>query len=759
MLFSNPDYPVFLIAVVVLYALARTSLRATWAKVGLMVVFADLVYVLISKEPARLWDPLGGWVWGAVAASGAEPGQFATAFAQHTAAWWMYLVGGGVVIAAVWAGRRWGLAVASERGERRVAIGLVVALVAIGGLVLLGTPAGKTHSSVLPLAAISQAFAQLGHLGVLAIVGFAIGASLRTATQTLSRVILLFVVSALFYQAWAIAMHGAYRYLLALLLGTIVLDYYLAIWIEQAVTARRRKLLLLVSLVSNLGILCIFKYFDFFTQDVLHLPMKPLQLVLPAGISFHTFQSLSYTIDVYRRELKATRSVTEFATFVLFFPQLVAGPIVRAADLLPQLRTLPSLHPTLAADGAFRIVVGLWKKIALADTLDAVLVARVFAAPAHFSSLETAAAVVGFALQIYLDFSAYSDIAIGSAQLLGFRLPENFDAPYRAANLQEFWRRWHQSLSTWLRDYLYIPLGGGRGPAWFVYRNLLLTMLLGGLWHGASWNFVIWGALHGAGLGVTRWFQRRFDDGALGGRRAVAAAGAWAVVAMAAYFALGRDMRIAIALLWWWVACTPLGAGVTAWWSHTAEAERRTLVAHQTRVHPGQPQLREWWRATMVLAFLATLWALRTQSPAWWGAGAVAVWGSASLSAWADVPRGQRIAMLRIGALRVGAATLVFVYVCAAWIFFRAPTFADAMAMFARLVAGEYDAPNLGPIVRMALGGGLLCHAFPTAPWMWLRAQFIATPAWLRGILLAACALVLRELATPHFVPFIYFQF
>ena len=205
-----------------------------------------------------------------------------------------------------------------------------------------------------------------------------------------------------------------------------------------------------------------FKYADFFSHDVLHLGVPRLHLILPAGISFHTFQSLSYTIDVYRGRLRATRSVLSFATFVLFFPQLVAGPIVRAQDLLPQLAELPELELSAATSGLFRIVVGLFKKIALADTLALAIVDRVFEAPERFSGLEVLGGVYGYALQIYLDFSGYSDMAIGLAFLLGFRFPQNFDAPYQAPNISEFWRRWHMSLSFWLRDYLYIPLGGNR---------------------------------------------------------------------------------------------------------------------------------------------------------------------------------------------------------------------------------------------------------------------------------------------------------
>ena len=366
-----------------------------------------------------------------------------------------------------------------------------------------------------------------GHLLALAVLGIGLGAAQVETSRPLGRVVILFVVSALFYHAWAATLTTPsgdapatqYRYMLALLLGTIVLDYYLALWIENAAHPLARKALLVVSLCSNLGILFVFKYTNFVTQDVVtaglahwpfykHIHISRLYLILPAGISFHTFQSLSYTIDVYRKQLRATRSPIQFATFVLFFPQLVAGPIVRAQDLLPQLAELPVLELEQATRGLYRIVVGLFKKIALADTLAISIVDRVFEAPERFSGLEVIAGVYGYALQIYLDFSAYSDIAIGSAQVLGFTLPENFRTPYRSANLQEFWRRWHISLSTWLRDYLYITLGGSRGAPWRTYANLIATMVLGGLWHGASWTFVVWGALHGLGLAITRFFQR-----------------------------------------------------------------------------------------------------------------------------------------------------------------------------------------------------------------------------------------------------------
>ncbi|MEO6773242.1 MAG: MBOAT family O-acyltransferase, partial [Kofleriaceae bacterium] len=442
MLFSNPDYPLFLIAVFFLYALSRLGgATGRWTRIAIMILLGDLVFVLIAKDPDLLWDPLGNVVF-RLAGNYYSDATLAWPLATLAVHW---VVGLAVIAGAVMIGIRAGGWLQSDRGQRRVARGLVIAVLVTGATVWIAWHAGA-------LAELGDAVAAHGHLAVLAILGIGIGAAQVESHRTLGRVVVLFVVSCLFYQAWAVAMPGTYKYLLALLLFTIVLDYYLAIWIERAEAPAARKALVIVSLCSNLGILFFFKY-AFFAGLTSH------SLILPAGISFHTFQSLSYTIDVYRKQLRATRSPIQFATFVLFFPQLVAGPIVRAQDLLPQLADLPMLELEKATRGLYRIIVGLFKKIALADTLAIAIVDRVFETPGHFTTVEVLAGVYGYALQIYLDFSAYSDIAIGSAQVIGFDLPENFRTPYRSANLQDFWRRWHITLSTWLRDYLYITLG------------------------------------------------------------------------------------------------------------------------------------------------------------------------------------------------------------------------------------------------------------------------------------------------------------
>ncbi len=294
------------------------------------------------------------------------------------------------------------------------------------------------------------------------------------------------------------------------------LDYYLGRALGRVTDPKHRKALLLVSVVYYLGVLSLFKYFNFAVDsfhDLLALfgmdvAVTHLRLVLPFGISFFTFETMSYTIDVYRRDIEPCDRYVDYLLFVCFFPHLVAGPIVRPRQMLPQLAQDPVADPDRQARGLWLIALGLAKKIGIGDTLAINLVSRVFDSPERYSSLECLVAVYAYAIQIYCDFSGYTDIAIGSAALFGYELPKNFNAPYTAQDLQDFWHRWHISLSTWLRDYLYVPLGGSRGGAWKTYRNLMITMLLGGLWHGASWNFVMWGFLHGVALAATRMWQR-----------------------------------------------------------------------------------------------------------------------------------------------------------------------------------------------------------------------------------------------------------
>ena len=748
MLFSSPDYPVFLIAVFFLYAFARWGGKAYggWARVALMVLLGDIVFVLVAKDPDAIWDPIGGTL---------------LRLAAHDDRGWplallgQWVLGSGLLVAAIITGRRYVAWIASDRGQRAIAIGFCVALAAIGATVAIA-------SSNDALDEVTAELVAHGHLLVLAVLGVGLGCSYADPQRPLGRVIMLFVASSLFYHAWAAAMPGPYRYLLALLLGTIALDYYLGLWIERTEDPWLRKALVIVSLCSNLGILVFFKYTNFFTQDIaneyLGTDIPALHLILPAGISFHTFQSLSYTIDVYRREIKATKSVITFATFVLFFPQLVAGPIVRAHELLPQLENPPPLELQRATNGLFRIVVGLFKKVALADALALSIVDRVFEAPERYSSVEVLAGVYGYALQIYLDFSAYSDIAIGSAMVLGFTIPENFRTPYRSANLQEFWRRWHISLSTWLRDYLYIALGGSRGAEWRTYVNLSLTMLLGGLWHGASFAFIVWGALHGFGLAVTRYFQRSTKNQL----RMISTCATIAVIGTLLLRHVYDDANVWTQLVVGWLFITPLWAVATAWLGRERPVKpepAKALPELTTALRTPGAREPEALRLAMCASAIGVLLAFRYLDSATWVPLVFVTW---ALGIGADVvEKGSQLAMARLEtfARRVAAGVLTFHYVCLAWIFFRATSFDNALAILKQLARLETDHANLIPLVTISLTVGFAAHFFADGSFRWLRDRFVTLPDWGQGLVLAAAALVLRELGQTKIVPFIYFQF
>ncbi len=310
------------------------------------------------------------------------------------------------------------------------------------------------------------------------------------------RLVLCLAASYFFYGWWD------YRFLSLIVVSTIV-DYLVGLALAANQSPGVRRVLVASSVVTNLGILATFKYWDFFAESLqsalasvgLSADWPTLNLILPAGISFYTFQTLSYSIDVYCGILVPERNLLRFATFVSFFPQLVAGPIVRATEFLPQLQSDRTFRWKEFEGGFRRVLQGFFKKLVIADSI-AMVADPLFRDPESFTAVNTIILVVLDAFQVYGDFSGYSDIAIGLSRMLGFRLPENFCVPYLATSPADFWHRWHITLSTWLRDYLYIPLGGSRRGHWLTYRNLSITMLLGGLWHGASWNFVIWGAIH-----------------------------------------------------------------------------------------------------------------------------------------------------------------------------------------------------------------------------------------------------------------------
>lgn len=446
------------------------------------------------------------------------------------------------------------------------------------------------------------------------------------------RLLLLLVASYLFYASWS------WEYLFLIILSSLI-DYVIGLGLGSVEHPGGRKALLMVSLVANLGMLGVFKYFNFFmgTLDdaatLAHLAPLGLRLdlLLPVGISFYTFQTMSYSIDLYQRKIDVCYNPLKFLVYVSFFPQLVAGPIVRASDFLYQLNQRPTLTGEAASRAVVLIMAGLFKKVVIGDYLAVNIVDRVFDTPQMFSSLETLLGVYGYAMQIFCDFSGYTDIAIGSALLLGFGLPENFKRPYKADSLQDFWHRWHISLSSWLRDYLYISLGGNRsGAEWKTYRNLMLTMLLGGLWHGAAWNFIIWGALHGGALAATRIWQRWRRD---------------------------RDFN------------------------------------------PTSPLYR------------------------------------------------------------AGAIFLTFHFVCLTWVFFRSPTFSDALAIFESLGALTLGVNNVAPTVALALAGGFALHLSPDGWYDHLEATYAKAPVLVQGLLLALLVLLLDQVATSEVVPFIYFQF
>ena len=318
------------------------------------------------------------------------------------------------------------------------------------------------------------------------------------------RWMLLLAASYAFYMSWNPS------YVLLILLSTVV-DYFVALRIRASPDRTRRRGWLLASLATNLGLLFTFKYWGFFHENMarlchaLGLPYQvpELDVLLPVGISFYTFQTLSYTLDVYRGSLEPVRHFGRFALFVSFFPQLVAGPIERAANLLPQFEQRVRFDYERVCSGMQLMLWGLFKKVVIADRLS-IYVDAVYGNVEHHNGATFLLATWAFAFQIYCDFSGYSDIAIGTARVLGFDLMKNFERPYFSRSITEFWRRWHISLSSWLRDYLYISLGGNRAGTILTYRNLLITMLLGGVWHGASWNFVIWGAFHGVLLAASR---------------------------------------------------------------------------------------------------------------------------------------------------------------------------------------------------------------------------------------------------------------
>lgn len=348
-----------------------------------------------------------------------------------------------------------------------------------------------------------------------------------------TRLAFLLGASYVFYAGWTfvgwerlVAAHGPARWALVfesvkfvpiLFVGTS-LDYWLGVWLDRIDEPSRRRWMLLATVAINVGILVFFKYWNWGADTFLWLfrdklgfavPDVHLRVDLPIGISFFCFMSLSYVVDVYRRTIPACRSYLEYLTYISFFPHLVAGPIVRGRDLLPHLALPTRLSAAAGGEGLFLIATGLVKKVVIGDYIAVNFVDRVFAEPTSYSAVESLGAMYGYAIQVYCDFSGYSDVAVGSALLLGYRFKINFDQPYKASNVAEFWRRWHISLSTWLRDYVYFTLGGSKRGVFRKYVNVFLTMLLCGVWHGAAWTYVVFGCVQGLGVALTHWAKEQ----------------------------------------------------------------------------------------------------------------------------------------------------------------------------------------------------------------------------------------------------------
>ncbi len=374
----------------------------------------------------------------------------------------------------------------------------------------------------------------------------------------------ILVASYIFYGFWD------WRFVFLIITSTVV-NQWLAVWIDPP-GYRLRRQVLAVAVAFNLGILGVFKYYGFFIDSIntslrrlgigTRLPL--LEIIVPVGISFFTFQAITYVVDIYQGKIKPA-SLIDFAVYLAFFPHIVAGPIVRAAEFIPQLRQAWPVERRQASRAAWLIGLGLFKKVVIASNVATAIVDPVFALPGQHSAPEILLAVYGYAVQIYADFSGYTDMAIGIALLLGITFPQNFDRPYTAISLQDFWRRWHMTLSRWLRDYLYISLGGSRKGRGKTYRNLLLTMTLGGLWHGASLTFVAWGLFHGLGLAVERWFGERRAARGVVEPEAASASRQW----------LGRLLTFHLVCVGWVLfrsdsfgtAVTILTRSVTAWGS------------------------------------------------------------------------------------------------------------------------------------------------------------------------------------------------
>ena len=528
-----------------------------------------------------------------------------------------------------------------------------------------------------------------------------------------ARLTFLLAASYVFYAGWTfvgwerlLAAHGPERWALVLeslkfvpilFVGTS-LDWLLGVWLDRIDEPRRRRWMLIATLVVNVGILVFFKYWNWGVDTLLWVfrdrlglavPDVHLRVELPIGISFFCFMSLSYVVDVYRRTIPACRSYLQYLTYISFFPHLVAGPIVRGRDLLPHLERPTRLSAATGGEGLFLIATGLVKKVVIGDYLAVNFVDRVFGEPTSFSSVESLGAMYGYAIQVYCDFSGYSDVAIGSALLLGYRFKINFDQPYKASNVAEFWRRWHISLSTWLRDYVYFPLGGSKRGELRKYVNVFLTMLLCGIWHGAAWTYVVFGCVQGLGVALTHWTKEKLlpARGAALGRGLVVAGGGTALLEL-----VGSGLARAFGL-------------------HGLPVMIRTLLGG----------------AWLVMALFALLERL--------------------LGARAELPK------------RVLGVAANFTFVALSFAMFRASSLDKVSVLYERLVGLTTYVPNLPLTVVGVMLGALVLQWLPRRWGELARERFLAAPAFAQAALLVAVAFALRKAATMEAVPFVYFQF
>ena len=512
-----------------------------------------------------------------------------------------------------------------------------------------------------------------------------------------------------------------------LLIGSTLVDFGLGHAIYSASQKWKKRLFLLLSLLVNLGLLGYFKYTNFFLgalNDMVGTNFALRAIFLPVGISFFTFQTLSYSIDIYRGKLTPLTAqvdswssfwarLLDFAFFVSFFPQLVAGPIVRAADFIPQIRKKPMLSRAAISQGFLLIMGGVIKKAVISDYISVNFVDRVFESPFLYSGAENLLAAYGYAIQIYCDFSGYSDIAIGLALLLGFVLPENFRHPYRAFSLQDFWRRWHISLSTWLRDYLYISLGGNRKGRVMTYVNLMITMLLGGLWHGASWVFIIWGGLHGVGLALERMITRPRDADRI---KSVF----WQNPASSALFLLSVVHLIGFILIFYRGK-----VGVV-----DADLVQNLLL--------GNALIWLTWILLWLVGWLIDL---------------------------------TRYRLVRYPFSRVVGMLFIFHFVTFCWVFFRAgaigaplPPLEATQALLSQ-VLGAFDWTLTTQIwqayhtVIMVIALGFLLHYVPSRIRTKVEQWFAQSPVIIQSLMLAIVIWIVIQTASADVVPFIYFQF